>query len=374
MLRSVRLLLVALMVASGVLLAGSNPATSSASGQEKAITDATRAESFASEIDPLRRKQRIPGLAVVVLRGTDVVLAKGYGEADLERHVPVTPETPFDIASVTKPISAVVALKLVELGQLDLDRPMAKYAGFNEFAAAAKKNGGIFFKDFAQEPPSLTLRHVLSMQANGTPGSRFLYNPPSYSWASRPISEAAGKPFSDLVRDYVLVPAGMVRSARRHRRLALPDALASDLALPYHSDAHGKFQRSKPLDPQGDGAAGGVISTAMDLARFDIALTQGRLLKPESQRLMWTPGKGTGGAELPYGLGWFIKDYRGERALWHTGLWEGAYSALYLKVPSRGLTLILLANSDGLRWENEVEEAAIEKSSFAVAFLTAFPR
>jgi CubicO group peptidase (beta-lactamase class C family) len=339
-----------------------------------ATTDASRAESFAVELDKLRLTHRIPGLAVVVLRGSDVVLAKGFGEADLERHIPVTPDTPFDIASVTKPISAVVALKLVELGQLDLDRPMANYAGFNDFAAAARNNGGIFFKDFAQDPPALTLRHVLSMQANGRPGTRFYYNPPSYSWASRPISEVAGRPFSDLTRDHVFLPSGMGHSARKHRNLPLPPALASSLAQPYHSNASGQFHRSKPIAPQGDGAAGGVVSTAMDLARFDIALTQGRLLAPESQQLMWTPGKGHGGVELQYGLGWFIKDYNGERILWHTGLWEGAYSALYLKVQSRGLTLILLANSDGLRWDNALDEAAIEKSPFAVAFLTVFPR
>jgi CubicO group peptidase (beta-lactamase class C family) len=366
--------LMVLVAASAAALTGCASPAVPLPGRDTTATDASRTESFASQLDTLRRTHRIPGLAVVVLRGADVVLAEGYGEADLERRVPVTPDTPFDIASVAKPLSAVVALRLVERGQLDLDRPMANYAGFNEFAAAARQSGGPFFTGFAAGPPALTLRHVLSMQANGTPGTRFLYNPPSYSWASRPISEVAGQSFSDLTRDHVFVPAGMARSARKHRRLALPAGLASDLAVAYFADASGQFQRSPPLAPQGDGAAGGVVSTAMDLARFDIALTQGRLLTAASQRLMWTPGKGAGGAELPYGLGWFVKDYRGERLVWHTGLWEGAYSALYLKVPSRSLTLILLANSDGLRWDNALDEAAIERSPFAVAFLTAFAR
>jgi hypothetical protein len=61
-------------------------------------------------------------------------------------------------------------------------------------------------------------------------------------------------------------------------------------------------------------------------------------------------------------LGWFVASPKGERLIWHTGLWEGAYSALYLKAPDRGLTLILLANSDGLRWESRLDEAAIERS------------
>ncbi len=80
---------------------------------------------------------------------------------------------------------------------------------------------------------------------------------------------------------------------------------------------------------------------------------------------MWTPA----GATIPYGLGWFVTDLLGERVVWHTGLWEGAYSALYVKVPALRATLILLANSDGLRWESRLDEAALERSPFVRAFL-----
>jgi CubicO group peptidase (beta-lactamase class C family) len=112
----------------------------------------------------------------------------------------------------------------------------------------------------------------------------------------------------------------------------------------------------------------------MDLARLDIALSQGRLLSPASLAAMWTPGRAPDGEPLPYGLGWFVAAPYGEQLVWHTGLWEGAYSALYLKVPARRLTLILLANSDGLQWETRLDEAAVERSPFARAFLEAFPR
>jgi CubicO group peptidase (beta-lactamase class C family) len=88
---------------------------------------------------------------------------------------------------------------------------------------------------------------------------------------------------------------------------------------------------------------------------------------------MWTAGRAPSGEALPYGLGWFMASPGGEPLVWHTGLWEGAYSALYLKAPARRLVLILLANSDGLRWEARLDEAAIERSPFATAFLAAFP-
>jgi CubicO group peptidase (beta-lactamase class C family) len=122
----------------------------------------------------------------------------------------------------------------------------------------------------------------------------------------------------------------MTRSARIHRRLPLPPPLADALAKPYHVDSAGHLVPSEPPGPQGDGAVGGVISTVTDLARFDIALTQGRLLTPPSMRTMWTAGRSPSGALLPYGIGWFIATLAGEPVFWHTGLWEGAYSALYV--------------------------------------------
>lgn len=368
----------ALEVALAALLAGGCASTLSTDpGTAARDEDTAVATRLALRFDALRRAQRIPGLAVVILRDTTVVLARGFGVADLERGIPVTPETPFDIASVSKPISAVVALRLAQDGALDLDRPMQRYQGFAEFCESARAKGGLFFSDYACEGDRLTLRHVLSMTANGEPGSRFWYNPPSYSWASRPMAEVTGRPFSDLVDAFVFRPAATLHAARIHRRLPLRTELAALLATPYHIDSGGRVARSDPPPPQGDGAAGGVIASAMDLARFDIALSDGRLLSAGWRAKLWVPTLTSAGAVLPYGLGWFLAEYEGRRLAWHTGLWEGQYSALYLKVlnerSAERLTLILLANSDALQWKSRLDEAAIARSPFAGAFLAAFP-
>jgi len=350
----------------------SNPSVARHS-ETAGMRDSAAAAQFAVQLDSLRRAEGIPGLAVVVLRDTTVLLARGYGLADVSQGVLVTPETPFNIASVSKPLSAIVALRLAEWNALDLDQAMRRYRGFPEFCQAVRTEGGIFFGDYACESEHLTLRHVLSMTANGPPGTRFYYNPPSFSWASRPMAEVTGRAFSSLVDSLVIGPARMRRSARIHRALPLRADLAAALAKPYHLDAAGQPVLSDPPPPQGDGAAGGVISTVMDLARFDIALMQGRLVSHASRERMWTPGRTPSGEVLPYGLGWFIADVAGRRLVWHTGVWEGRYSALYLKVPAERLTLILLANSDGIQWESRLDEAVIERSPFARAFLDAFP-
>jgi CubicO group peptidase (beta-lactamase class C family) len=367
-------------IAAGLALSGLVACAhrrTAAPARARGADDRDAVRTLSARFDSLRVAQRIPGLAVVLLRDTTVLLARGFGYADVARRIPVTPETPFDLASVAKPMSAVVALRLVEAGLLDLDRPMRHYRDFVDFCAAARGAGGIFFQDFSCADERLTLRHVLSMTANGPPGTRFWYNPPAFSWASRPMAEQAGRPFSDLVDSLVFRPAGMRHAARRHRQRPLPPALAAALATPYHLDSAGHLQPSAPPPPQGDGAAGGVIASATDVARFDVALTRGRLLTPASVATLWTPTRTPAGTDLPYGLGWFLGADGGRRLAWHTGLWEGQYSALYLKVlgatPAERLTLILLANSDGLQWATRFDEAAIERSAFATAFLAAFP-
>jgi CubicO group peptidase (beta-lactamase class C family) len=270
-------------------------------------------------------------------------------------------------------MAGVVALKLVQQGLLDLDRSMTSYDGFREFCAAVRGVGGIFWGDYACDTDALTLRHVLTMTANGTPGTRFLYNPPSFSWGSRPLMQVSGVPYSTLVDSLVFRPAKMARSARKHRALPLREDLAGDLAKPYHTDSSGVLRPSPPPGPQGDGAAGGVIATAMDLARFDIALTRGTLLPDSLRTVMWSPTRTATGAVLPYGLGWFVQEHEGETLLWHSGLWEGAYSAVYLRAPSRNITLILLANSDGIWWDNPLDKAEVHRSPFVAALLAEFP-
>lgn len=306
----------------------------------------------------------IPGLAVGILRDGRVLALRGMGLADIEAGRRVTPDTPFDIASVSKPISAVVAMRLQELGLLSLDAPMSDFTGFTDFCKSVLDGGGIFFDDWSGDDPAITLRHLLTMTSNGELGRRFFYNPVAFSWASRPMAEAGGAPFSDLVEEHVFVPARMTRSARKHRARSLPDDLSGTLAAPCRLAADSGLVRSVPPPPQGDGAAGGVVSTVRDLANFDLALDAGALISDALRDEMWTPA----GPDIPYGIGWFVTDVGENRAVWHTGLWEGAYSALYLKVPAMRATLLLLANSDGLRWESGLEEAVVTRSPFARAF------
>jgi CubicO group peptidase (beta-lactamase class C family) len=311
-------------------------------------------------------------LSVAVVKDHEIVLAAGLGYAVVEDGIPATAETAYDIASVAKPLSAVVALRLVEAGVLDLDRPLVDYSEWTDFCTEFSQQPSIFARELRCQPPSHALRHLLSHTATGTPGTRFSYNPVLYSWASRPIMAAADAPFSALVERYVFIPAGMKKSARKHRELPLREDLAQRLAPPYRIDSSGAILRAPARRPQGDGAAGGVVTTVLDLARFDVALDQGLLISAESRAEMMAPTRSINGEALPYGLGWYVQEYDGHTLVWHSGWWEDAYSALYLKIPTLNLSFILLANSEGIWWDNPLDRAAVERSQFAQAFLSAF--
>ena len=219
------------------------------SAQRTAATsrDLAAAAGFADQLDSLRIASGIPGLAVVLLRDTTVILARGFGFADIANAVPVTPETPFNIASVSKPISATLALLLVERGALDLATPMRRFRDWEEFCREARATGGLFYKDLHCEDDGLTLEHVFSMRADGVPGSRFFYNPPIYSWASRPIMERTGASFSDLVDSLILRPG-------RHA------ALGAHQSRPRAPARH--RERVGAALPSGRGRARGAVGTA----------------------------------------------------------------------------------------------------------------
>jgi hypothetical protein len=109
-------------------------------------------------------------------------------------------------------------------------------------------------------------------------------------------------------------------------------------------------------------ASSGVVSTVRDLAEFDKKLSA--YLEPATREAAWTQGPA-----LPTGLGWFVQMYNGEKVVWQFGAVRDSYSSLYVKVPGRGLTLILLANSDGLTAPFGLDKGNVSSSLFAELFL-----
>jgi CubicO group peptidase (beta-lactamase class C family) len=326
-----------------------------------------RVEQFSKQIETDREALRIPGLSVAVLEDDKLLWTEGFGYADLENKVPATPDTLYHLASVTKTFTAILVHRLVERGQLDLDEPVSHYS-----------------TDFKDD--TVRIRHLLSHTSDGpVPGETFAYNPDRFEYLKTILEQKTGKPLRQLFVETFLDPLGM------HDSVPGPD-LARDAAkwpmlgaanLERYKQALARF--AQPYTYYGDGevlqasyppddfwASAGLLSTVRDMAKYDAAVDAHVLLKQETLDKAWTPFRSNAGQPFPAGLGWWITDYRGTRLVYHYGHWGTGFSALYLKVPSRRLSMVMLANSEALADHHYQINEDVTNDLFACAFLQAF--
>jgi hypothetical protein len=141
------------------------------------------------------------------------------------------------------------------------------------------------------------------------------------------------------------------------------------MAKPYNLDD--SFNPTPSRYPRHFSTSAGLISTVLDMAKYDIAIDQNRFLSKETQQLAFTPAVSTKGESLPYGLGWFTQNYRGAKLIWHYGYWQ-ANSSLILKVPERNMTFIIMANTDNLSRPTDLGAGDVTSSPVALAFLDTF--
>jgi CubicO group peptidase (beta-lactamase class C family) len=311
------------------------------------------------DFDRLRDSLHIPGLSIAILENDKLLWAGGLGYADRAGGRRANEHTLYPIASLTKPIAATLALQLVEQGRLNLDEPLSH-----------------FHKDFQTD--RVHVRHIMTHTAAAfepgmRPGDRYRYSGAFYGYLAPVIAKVAGRPFREQLVANVLEPLHMTESVPGHDVLDEPalaaryaDALRR-LAKPYSNDTLASYP------PRFMGSSAGLLSTVTDLAKFDVALDDDVLLRPATREQAWTPGRANDGSILPYGLGWFVQDYGGTRLVWHYGQWP-MFSGLILKVPRRRITLIALANSNGLSASFPLADGDVLTSPFARAFLAASAR
>lgn len=307
-------------------------------------------------LEVLREQAGIPGMSALVLQDGVDVWKSGFGRADVEGAVAATPDTPYLIGGLSQTVGATLLLKeCLEEGVVAFNDPVTLWApGFAEPATVGQ-----------------LLAHVTSSGAFRHDLDRFA--------ALTPVIEAcSGTSYQELVADDIFGKLAMLRSvpgtvlatptaadieAFGTPLLARYAAVLGELASPYRL-VDRRAVRTE-LAPGRVNAANGIVSTVYDLARFDATLRYDTLLHPATLDRAWTPAA----PNLPAGLGWFVQTYNGEKVVWQFGSVPGAYSALLVKVPNRGLTFILLANSDALAVPFARETWDVTASVFARAFL-----
>jgi CubicO group peptidase (beta-lactamase class C family) len=313
---------------------------------------------LADRLEKLRQEVQVPAFSAAIAQGDRIVWAKGFGMADREKSRPATPGTIYHIASLTKTFASTIILQLVEEGKVDLEAPVSRY--------------GVAIKD----ADVVRVKHLLSHTSDDPPGAKYRYDGNRFGELETVISAASGHSFAELVCQRIIRPlklthtAPNVRDAKSfafaHRDRA---EFERNLAKGYQPDSQGKFEFVEY--PAIFNCAGGMISSANDVAKYSIALDQGMFLKPASLARAFTPTKSTDGTDLPYGLGWFVTDQSGVKIVWHYGFWT-ANSALIIKVPERRLTFVLLASSDRLSKTFRLGTGQLMNSPFARAFVDGF--
>lgn len=312
----------------------------------------------AREMDALLRRLADAGVfsgAVLVARDGRTVFQGAEGVANRDFGVPVTPETRFNLASMNKMFTAVAVLQLAEAGKLSLDDPLAKHLpGFPTPGAAAKiriehllthtSGLGDFFTPKFEEMRPTRLRtlddYIAAAGADSLafePGTRWRYSNLGYVVLGKVIERASGMAYEDYVREHVWRPAGMTSTG-----LSDLDEVNPGLAVPYdkvYTDG-GITLRNTLLD-RGvrGGPAGGGASTVGDLLRFAEALRGGKLVRPESLRLLTTPKPDLRSPR--YGYGFEIVGEVG--AVGHSGGTEGVSANLDLFLED-GVVAVVLSN------------------------------
>jgi CubicO group peptidase (beta-lactamase class C family) len=304
--------------------------------------------SVASAIRQEALRPEVPGMAIAIAIGDQTLLLEGFGLADVENHVPMTPDSVVRIGSVTKQFTAVVAARLAEDGLFDLDDPVAPWQP--ESLQPALK--GITFRHLLTHTAGLPrdvveggdwLRDSLATPRIGAPGERFGYSNLGYAVLGRTLELISGETFSQLLGRRVLEPAGLGATALCDERAIVPhraqgytwrgDRLLNDDLV--RSSASLLY-------------AGGLCSTAMDLLQWQRALHQGTLLSSDTYRELVTPPLVAAPEGTTYAGGFRAHAPNGHPVLHHSGGITGFLSEVAY-YPEHDLSIVVLTNSEAGR-------------------------
>jgi len=324
-------------------------------GQSKPeLPDHFEVEAVDAYVGQMVKLKGLTGLGLAVVQDGRIVLAKGYGKRSLQTGAPVEPETSFAAGSVTKQFACACILLLREDGKLSIDDKVSKY--FPDLTSAAEVSLYQLMTHTSGYPDYYPLDFVdrrltrpiavdtlIRQYAGGKldfpPGARWSYSNTGYMILGRVVEKVSGLPFGEFLRKRIFEPAGM-----GHASLDPTDS-NPDRASGYLPFALGA---PEPAVPESTGwlyAAGGLWASASDIARWDLALMAGRILKPESLLIMTSPVTLNDGRLKDYGCGLNVSRASGVKVLSHGGAVSG-FRATNILIPSARSAVVVLINDE----------------------------
>ncbi|MCI0376466.1 MAG: serine hydrolase [Gemmataceae bacterium] len=320
--------------------------------------------------DALKHWQ-VPGAALAIVRGKEVLYVQGYGDKELDKAGPVTPDTVFPIGSCTKSFTCLAVAQLAEQGKLSWDDPVRKYVPYFRLADPFA-DAGVALRDLACHRTGVSAHDLLWYKApwplkerlrragrllpDAPFRTRFQYQVVLFGALGPALESASGSRWQDVIQERIFDPLEMKNASP-----VFPTA-GRDLAGPHRKSSTGKVEKIARYQQDEPDAAGSIHASARDLANYllfhlgDGAWNGKRLMQQESLAELHSPHmvlRKEGAAALvnpdtlllTYGLGWIVQDYRGQLLLMHGGAIDGFRSHFTL-VPKAKLGIVLLNNLD----------------------------
>lgn len=295
------------------------------------------------------QRQNIPGLSLAVVKDGQVMKAEGYGLANMKLKVPARPETVYRIASVSKQFIATGIMLLVQDGRLTLDDSVTKYV---EGAPETWKPINIrhlltHTSGLVREPPGFNSRKIQSdadviksaydLPLLFEPGAKHLYSNLGYFALAETIRRVSGRSWIDYLSENVFKPSGMNTTYPTNTKENVLNRAAAYIDNNKPQEVNDHWPALRP--------SGAFLSTVLDMAKWDAMLYTDKVLSSSSRELMWTPARLNDGTTYPYGFGWELGSYKGQRMVYHGGGGPGIRTKFARFVDYR-LTIIVLINLD----------------------------
>jgi CubicO group peptidase (beta-lactamase class C family) len=296
------------------------------------------------------KRSQIPGVAIAVVKDGKIIREQGYGYADLEHKVKVTPDTIFQSGSVGKTFTAALVMLLAQEGKLSLDDPIAKH-----LANTPKAWEGITVRHLLTHTSGLgdpyakldltknyTDEELIALEADVpvlfAPGEKWSYSNMGYHLLGFICNKVGGKFYGDQLRERIFAPLGM------GTRVISEADIIPHRARGYERK-NGQLVNQSWVAPRLNTTAdGSLYLTARDLAKWDLALYGDQVLPASVRQASWTPAKLNNGNPTGYGYGWQLFERNGHRVVGHGGAWQGFRAQLNRFVDDK-LSVVVLANS-----------------------------
>jgi serine beta-lactamase-like protein LACTB, mitochondrial len=301
-------------------------------------------------------RDQLPGLSCAVGIGDAMAFERGYGQSDLENGVVATSATVYRLASISKPITSVCALQLYEAGKLDLDQdiqallpawpakkwPVTTRQLLAHLGGVRHYRPGETESTFHYQNQTDALMRFAGDPLLHEPGTAYHYSTFGFNLVAAVVERLYGQPFTKVVHDHIALPSAAATLQDDDVRRVIRGRAQGYVFV------DGVLQNSELMDSSYKLGGGGLCASAPDLVRFAQALMSGKLLRPETLAMMWSPQTLKGGGSSDYGLGFRISERDGRRVVQHGGAQSRVSTMLYL-LPDQQVAVVLLCNLEKVR-------------------------